>query len=83
MACYTMLLEGRYSPDYQGYLFPFFANMRKGGASTKVTIIMKNCVGKVESVTYKMTASDLCVGSTDEMVFSPKINDIVGIMRGA
>eukprot|EP00957_Ditylum_brightwellii_P104406 7951783-Ditylum_brightwellii.AAC.1 len=35
MACYTMLLEGRYSPDDQGYLFPCFANMRKGGASTK------------------------------------------------
>ena len=76
-------LNGRYSPDDQGYLFPCFANMRKGGASTKVTNIMKNCVGKVEGVTDKMTASGLRVGSTDEMVFSPKINDIVAIMRGA
>eukprot|EP00957_Ditylum_brightwellii_P034834 2639571-Ditylum_brightwellii.AAC.1 len=30
-----------------------------------------------------MTASGLHVGSTDEMVFSPKINYIVAIMRGA
>eukprot|EP00957_Ditylum_brightwellii_P190521 14502013-Ditylum_brightwellii.AAC.1 len=30
-----------------------------------------------------MTASGLHVGSTDEMVFSPKMNDIVAIMRGA
>eukprot|EP00957_Ditylum_brightwellii_P127973 9759537-Ditylum_brightwellii.AAC.1 len=44
---------------------------------------MKNCVGKVEDVTDKMTASGLRVGSTGEMVFSPKINDIVAIMRGA
>jgi hypothetical protein len=83
MACYTMLLEGRYTPDDQGYLFPCFANMRKGGASTKVTNIMKQCVGKVEGVTDRMTASGIRVGSTDEMVFSPKINDIVAIMRGA
>eukprot|EP00957_Ditylum_brightwellii_P183478 13976191-Ditylum_brightwellii.AAC.1 len=44
---------------------------------------MKNCVGKVEGVTDKITASDLHVGSTDEIVFPPKINDIVTIMRGA
>eukprot|EP00957_Ditylum_brightwellii_P006893 521321-Ditylum_brightwellii.AAC.1 len=44
---------------------------------------MKNCVGKVEGVTDKMTASGLRVGSTDEMVSSPKINDIVAIMRRA
>eukprot|EP00957_Ditylum_brightwellii_P080397 6114846-Ditylum_brightwellii.AAC.1 len=56
--------------------------MRKGGASTKVTNIMKNCVGKVEGVTDKMTASGLRVGSTDEIVFSSKINDIDAIMRG-
>eukprot|EP00957_Ditylum_brightwellii_P167019 12714925-Ditylum_brightwellii.AAC.1 len=62
MACYTMLLEGRYSSDDQGYFFLCFANMRKGGASTKITNIMKNCVGKVEGVTYKMTASGLRVG---------------------
>eukprot|EP00957_Ditylum_brightwellii_P055291 4190737-Ditylum_brightwellii.AAC.1 len=30
-----------------------------------------------------MTASGLPVGSTVEMVFSPKMNDIVAIMRGA
>eukprot|EP00957_Ditylum_brightwellii_P121366 9255617-Ditylum_brightwellii.AAC.1 len=30
-----------------------------------------------------MTASGLRVGSTDEMVFSPRINDIVAITRGA
>eukprot|EP00957_Ditylum_brightwellii_P107660 8213514-Ditylum_brightwellii.AAC.1 len=77
-----MLLEGRYSPDDQGYLFPYLANTRKGCASTKVTSIMKNCVGKVEGVTDKLTASYLHVGSADEMVFSPKINDIVAIMRG-
>ena len=45
-------------------------NMKKGGASTKVTNIMKNCVGKVEGVTDKMTASGLHVGSTDEMLLS-------------
>eukprot|EP00957_Ditylum_brightwellii_P179361 13664114-Ditylum_brightwellii.AAC.1 len=42
---------------------------------------MKNWVGKVEDVTDKMTASGLHVGSTDETVFSPKINEIVAIMR--
>eukprot|EP00957_Ditylum_brightwellii_P180745 13769766-Ditylum_brightwellii.AAC.1 len=78
-----MLLEGRYSPDDQDYLFPYFANMRKGGASTKVTNITKNCVGKAKGVTDKMTASGLRVGSADEIVFSPKINVIVTIMRGA
>eukprot|EP00957_Ditylum_brightwellii_P192259 14635365-Ditylum_brightwellii.AAC.1 len=57
--------------------------MRKGGASTNVTNIMKNCVRNVEGVADKMTASGLRVGSTDEMVSSPKINDIVTIMRGA
>eukprot|EP00957_Ditylum_brightwellii_P070825 5382147-Ditylum_brightwellii.AAC.1 len=35
MACYTMTFEGRYSPDDQDYLFLCFANMRKGGVSTK------------------------------------------------
>eukprot|EP00957_Ditylum_brightwellii_P101264 7716477-Ditylum_brightwellii.AAC.1 len=30
-----------------------------------------------------MAASGLRVGSTDDMVFSPKINDIVATMRGA
>eukprot|EP00957_Ditylum_brightwellii_P100095 7628157-Ditylum_brightwellii.AAC.1 len=30
-----------------------------------------------------MTSSGLCVGSTDKMVFSPKINGIVAIMRRA
>eukprot|EP00957_Ditylum_brightwellii_P203299 15334065-Ditylum_brightwellii.AAC.1 len=59
MACCTILLEGRYSPDDQGYLFPCFVNMRKGGASAKVTNTMKNCVGKVKDVTDKMTASGL------------------------
>eukprot|EP00957_Ditylum_brightwellii_P054094 4097465-Ditylum_brightwellii.AAC.1 len=44
---------------------------------------MKNCVGKVEGVTDKLTASGLCVGATDEMVFSLKINDSVAIMRRA
>eukprot|EP00957_Ditylum_brightwellii_P144137 10981809-Ditylum_brightwellii.AAC.1 len=48
IVCYTMLLEVRYSPDYQGYPFLCFANMRKGGASTNITNVMKNCVGKVE-----------------------------------
>eukprot|EP00957_Ditylum_brightwellii_P050562 3834224-Ditylum_brightwellii.AAC.1 len=44
---------------------------------------MKNCVGKAEGVTDKMTTSGLHVGSTDEMVLFPKINDIIAIMRGA
>eukprot|EP00957_Ditylum_brightwellii_P122960 9375244-Ditylum_brightwellii.AAC.1 len=44
---------------------------------------MKQCVGKVEGATNRMTASGIRVGSTDEMVFTPKINDIVAIMRGA
>eukprot|EP00957_Ditylum_brightwellii_P198901 15160427-Ditylum_brightwellii.AAC.1 len=57
--------------------------MRKGGASTKVTNIMKDCVGKIEGVTDKMATSGLRVCSTYEMVFSPKINGIVTIMRGA
>eukprot|EP00957_Ditylum_brightwellii_P006802 515702-Ditylum_brightwellii.AAC.1 len=57
--------------------------MRKDSASTKVTDIMKNCVGKVEGVTDKMTESGLRVGSTDKMVFSPKINVTVAVMREA
>ena len=82
MAAYLTVFEGRLKRNEDKYLFPCFANMRKGGASEKVNGILKKCVGKVDGITADMTPSGIRVAATDEMVFCEKINDIVAIMRG-
>eukprot|EP00957_Ditylum_brightwellii_P196872 14999514-Ditylum_brightwellii.AAC.1 len=67
MAAYLTAFEGRFNRSEEKYLFPCFANIRKGGATEKVNGILKKYVGKVEGITADMIPSGIKVAATDEM----------------
>ena len=83
MTCYLLTQEGKYTSESENtYVFPCFANLRKGGAADKVSTAIEACVGKVEEVTTDMTSSGLRVASSDEMVSYPLLNVVGAIARG-
>ena len=83
MACYLITQGGGHkSSDENKFLFPCFANLRKGGASEKVHSVIKSCVGHVPGVTSDMSPSGIRVSASDEMVKHPMLNLAGAIVRG-
>eukprot|EP00957_Ditylum_brightwellii_P062829 4767345-Ditylum_brightwellii.AAC.1 len=46
ISSYLTFFGGRFKRSEEKFLLPCFANMRKGGASEKVSSIIKKCAGK-------------------------------------
>eukprot|EP00957_Ditylum_brightwellii_P051486 3903285-Ditylum_brightwellii.AAC.1 len=63
-----MTQEGHHgSTNESKYLFPCFAKLQKGDASTKVHTAIKECVGIVNGISSNMSPSGVWVGASDEM----------------
>jgi hypothetical protein len=86
LACYIITAEGKLKgsadPDEPDWLFPDFANLADGGASTKATAILRALVGVVEGLDAKHTSHGLRAGPTDDMAMNRVCDVVCMIARG-
>jgi hypothetical protein len=86
LACYIITaggkLRGSANTEEPDWLFPDFANLADGGASTKATAILKALVGVVPGLTAKHTAHGLRAGPTDDMAMNRHCDVVSMIARG-
>jgi hypothetical protein len=86
LACYIVTAGGKIrgsgNPDEPDWLFPDFANLADGGASTKATAILKALVGVVPGLEAKHTAHGLRAGPTDDMAMNRVCDVVCMVARG-
>jgi hypothetical protein len=86
LACYIVTaggkIRGSANPAEPDWLFPDFATLADGGASTKATAILKALVGVVPGLEAKHTAHGLRAGPTDDMAMNRVCDVVCMIARG-